>query len=360
MNPGRFGIVTAEKLPVICAILSLALISLVGTGCRTTASAAATKEPRLLQLSGDLSVHDPCIIKENGTYYIYCTGGGWGRGVIPVHCSTNLLYWRRCGSVFKHLPKWAAKEIPLARGAWAPDISWFNGKYHLYYAVSSFGVNDSAIGLAVNDTLDPSSPRYKWVDQGMIVRSRPGVDDFNAIDPNIVIQNKTHVWLCWGSFWGGIKMRRIDPATGKLSLTDTNLYSLAARPRLHPPQTPPVEGAIEAPFIVRHGRYWYLFASYDFCCRGTNSTYNVKVGRSRKVTGPYLDRIGKPLTDDGGTPVVEAQTPLWSGAGHEAVLYDNGQDYLVFHSYNRETGRSRLQISTMVWDHGWPRVANGL
>jgi arabinan endo-1,5-alpha-L-arabinosidase len=260
--------------------------------------------------------------------------------------------------VFDSLPGWATNEIPLARGAWAPDISFFNGKYHLYYALSSFGVNRSAIGLAVNETLDPASPRYKWVDQGLVVSSRPGADDFNAIDPTLVLEDKRHAWLCWGSFWDGIKMRRIDPATGKLSIADTNLYSLASRPRLHPPKTPPVEGAVEAPTIFRHGGYWYLFASYDFCCKGTNSTYNVKVGRSRKITGPYLDRNGRSLAKDGGTPVVSAITEKWNGAGHQAVFTDGGEDYIIFHSYDKQNGESRLEISTLAWENGWPRMAS--
>ena len=122
-------------------------------------------------------------------------------------------------------------------------------------------------------------------------------------------------------------------------------------------QTPPVQGAIEAPTIVKHGDFWYLFASYDFCCRGTNSTYNVKVGRAEKVTGPYRDRAGRLLTEDGGTPVVPAITPKWNGAGHQTVFSDRGQDYLLFHSYDPRTGQSRLEISTMVWEVGWPRVA---
>jgi arabinan endo-1,5-alpha-L-arabinosidase len=254
------------------------------------------------------------------------------------------------------LPQWATNEITRARGAWAPDISWFNGKFHLYYSLSSFGVNESAIGLAVNETLDPASPLYKWVDQGLVIRSRPGVDDFNAIDPNLVIEDKRSVWLCWGSFWGGIKMRRIDPLTGKPSATDTNLYTLAKRLRSRSHQTPPVEGAIEAPTIVQRGGWWYLFASYDFCCRGTNSTYNVKVGRARHVTGPYVDREGKPLTEDGGTPVVEAITPNWNGAGHQTVFAEAGRDYLMFHAYDPRTGQAQLKISTMVWESGWPRV----
>lgn len=311
-----------------------------------------------MKLSGDLTVHDPSIIKEKNTYYIFCTGGRRRSGIIPIRYSTNLLHWTNCGSVFATLPRWVHATVPRARGIWAPDISYFNGKYHLYYAVSSFGVNKSAIGLAVNDTLDPTDPHYHWVDQGMVLRSQPGIDDFNAIDPNLVIEDPQHVWLCWGSFWGGIKMRRIDPATGKLSVTNTNLYSLASRPRLGPPRTPPVQGAVEAPFIIRHGRYWYLFASYGLCCRGTNSTYNVKVGRARKVTGPYFDRDGIPLTQGGGTPVVPEVTSKWHGAGGESVLQDSGTDYLVFHAYDAHTGRPRLEISTIAWNRGWPRIAS--
>ncbi len=340
----------------ISAMTVLALL-LIAPGCRSPMSPAAAREPELLKLSGDLSVHDPAIIREKNTFYIFSTGGGRFGGFIPVRTSTNLLYWTRAGGVFPSLPAWITNEIPLARGIWAPDISRLNGKFYLYYAVSSFGVNKSAIGLAINQTLDPTSPRYRWVDQGLVVRSEPGVDDFNAIDPNLVIEDPRHVWLCWGSFWGGIKMQRVDPNTGKPAAGDHAIYSLASRPRLRPPQTPPVEGAVEAPFIVRHGGYWYLFASYDFCCRGTNSTYKVKVGRSRQVTGPYADRAGTLLTDDGGTLVIEAATPNWRGAGGEAVLSDHRRDYLVFHAYNGRTAASLLQISTMVWENGWPRVA---
>ena len=344
---------TIVKIWSVCAI---ALLLLGTVGCQSMKSSAKATEPELFKLSGDLGVHDPVIIREKNTYYIFCTGGPRG-GIIHIRCSTNMLDWKRCGSVFETLPDWVTNEVPLARGAWAPDISYLNGKYYLYYGLSSFGVNKSAIGLAINETLDQTSPRYQWVDQGMVVRSEPGVDDFNAIDPTLVIEDKRNAWLCWGSFWGGIKMHRVDVATGKLSTTDTNLYSLASRPRLNPPQTPPVEGAVEAPTIVRKGDYWYLFASYDFCCRGTNSTYNVQVGRSRQVTGPYVDRAGKPMSEGGGTLVIDAATPNWHGAGHQTVFFDSGRDYLVYHAYDAHTGFSRLQISTMVWEDGWPRVA---
>jgi arabinan endo-1,5-alpha-L-arabinosidase len=334
----------------------LLVLALIAPACRTHSPAQASEAPRFLELSGDLGVHDPCIIKEKDVYYIFCTGGG-RRGIIPMRTSTNLQSWTARGNTLASIPQWGAVEIPRARDAWAPDISYFNGKYHLYYSLSSFGVNESAIGLAVNETLDPADSRYQWADQGLVVRSKTGVDDFNAIDPNLVIEDKNNIWLCWGSFWGGIKMRRVDPATGKLSATDTNLYSLASRPRLAAPQTPPVEGAVEAPTIIRRGKFWYLFASYDFCCRGIDSTYTVKVGRASKVTGPYVDREGRLLTEDGGTIVVPAITARWHGAGHQAVLRDSGKDYLVFHAYDPNNGRPRLEISTMSWEDGWPRIA---
>ena len=312
---------------------------------------AVARMPELLPVDGDIErVHDPAIVKQHDTYYVFCTGRRPGGGIIPIHTSKDLRHWTLSGAVFQKLPDWATQEIPGARDAWAPDISYFNGRYHLYYAVSTFGKNNSAIGLATNATLDPASADYKWVDEGMVIRSHQGQDDWNAIDPNLVIEDKNRVWLNWGSFWGGIKMRRIDPETGKLASRDTTLYSLASRP-------PPTRRAIEAPFIVRHGRYWYLFVSFDFCCRGPKSDYKVVVGRARKITGPYLDREGRAMTEGGGTPVESAATEKWHGAGHEAVLQDGRDDYLVFHAYDAVTGRPFLQISTMVWKGGWPEVA---
>jgi arabinan endo-1,5-alpha-L-arabinosidase len=221
----------------------------------------------------------------------------------------------------------------------------------VYYAVSTFGSRNSAIGLATNRTLDPKDPDYQWVDEGLVLRSYQDKDDWNAIDPNLVVENGNSVWLDWGSFWGGIKMRRLDPQTGKLSAADATIYSLCSRPRAQP-----IDGSVEAPFIVRNGAYWYLFVSYDFCCRGVRSTYNVVVGRSRQIAGPYIDKAGKPLTEGGGSLVIEATTPNWRGPGHEAVLQEPGQDYLLFHAYHGTTGQSYLQISTMVWEDGWPRV----
>jgi arabinan endo-1,5-alpha-L-arabinosidase len=332
----------------ICSAVLLAAFVFILCSCRM----APPQEPEVLSLEGNLGVHDPVIIYEDDTFYVFSTGGGRrAGGVIPIRCSKDLFNWTLCGYVFERLPEWANEEIPRARDAWAPDISFYNGKYHLYYAVSSFGSRNSAIGLATNKTLDPNSPDYKWVDEGMVLRSYEDKDDWNAIDGNLVIEDEDNVWLCWGSFWSGIKMRRIDPKTGKLSTKDTTMYSLSSRPR-----TPPIGGSVEAPFIIRHGKYWYLFVSFDRCCRGARSTYNVVVGRSRNVTGPYVDKAGTPMPEGGGSMVIEATTPNWRGPGHEAVLQTQSGDYLVFHAYDGQTGRSELKISTMVWEDGWPRV----
>jgi arabinan endo-1,5-alpha-L-arabinosidase len=328
------------------------------TSCRNSNLLQARTNPELLELEGNIRVHDPAVIRQADTFYLFSTGGRRrGPGIIPIRCSKDLYNWTLCGSVFDKLPEWVSKEIPGARDAWAPDISYFNGKYHLYYSVSRFGRNNSAIGLATNKTLDPNDPNYEWVDKGLVVRSYEGRDNFNAIDANIVIKDRQDIWLCWGSFWSGIKMRRINPDIGKLSDTDAKMYSLASRPETDSEQTQSAKDAIEAPFIIYHDGYWYLFVSFDFCCRGAKSTYKIMVGRSRRITGPYVDKESKPMTEGGGMLVIEATSLNWRGPGHPAVLQESGDDYLFFHAYNGQTGRSELKISTIVWEEGWPRVA---
>ncbi|MHC4326145.1 MAG: arabinan endo-1,5-alpha-L-arabinosidase, partial [Planctomycetota bacterium] len=345
-----------KNFTAVCYAVMLTALA-IGASCRETASFQTGPNPEVLELEGNLRVHDPAVIRQADTFYLFSTGGRRrGPGIIPIRCSKDLFNWTLCGSVFDKLPEWVTKEIPGARGAWAPDISFYNGKYHLYYSVSRFGRNDSAIGLATNQTLDPNDPDYKWIDKGLVVRSYEGKDNFNAIDANLVIEDKRNIWLCWGSFWSGIKMRRVDPETGKLSAYDTTLYSLASRPGTNSDRTPSTKDAVEAPFIIYHDGYWYLFVSFDFCCRGAKSTYKVMVGRCRPITGPYKDRSGRLMTDGGGKLVIEAARPNWRGPGHPAVLQESGGDFLLFHAYNGQTGRSELKISTIVWEDGWPRV----
>ena len=301
------------------------------------------------QPEGDVrQVHDPSIIREGDTYYLFSTRAG-----IAIRCSKDLVHWRLCGDVFAHLPEWAVKEVPGLRGLWAPDVSYFNGKYHLYYSVSTFGSNHSRIGLVTNQTLDPASDKYRWVDQGNVIGSEPK-DDWNAIDPDVVLDEHGQPWLAFGSFWGGIKLRKLDQTTGKLSSQDQTLYSLASRAGISGGP-----GAIEAPNIIRKNNYYYLFVSFDFCCRGKDSTYNIRVGRSQRLTGPYTDRSGKPMMEGGGTLVV-AGAGRWAGPGHSAVLQEKDGDHLIYHAYDTEwRGVSTLRIATLSWDsEGWPTISN--
>jgi arabinan endo-1,5-alpha-L-arabinosidase len=313
------------------------------------ASCSAEQDPRPLpQTTSSLPrVHDPVIAKEGDTYYVFSTGRG-----LTLHSSKDAKTWTRVGRIFDSAMPWTRATIPGSTDYyWAPDISYSDGTWRLYYSVSTFGKNRSAIGLATNTTLDPAKPGYAWKDEGSVIESQP-TDDYNAIDPN-VIQDGKDLWLAFGSFWSGIKMVRLDPSTGKPAEGRPKVISLATRPRGEP-----LRGAVEAPFMYRHGRFHYLFVSFDFCCRGVNSTYNIRVGRSEKVTGPYVDRDGKPMLDGGGTLLLEGEG-RWKGPGHNAVFRNGREEWLVYHAYDAEdNGASKLQIRRLEWDKdGWPRVA---
>jgi arabinan endo-1,5-alpha-L-arabinosidase len=228
---------------------------------------------------------------------------------------------------------------------WAPDVSYFNGQYHLYYAVSTFGRQRSVIGLATNRTLDPSAPGYQWVDQGEVIASQPGRSNYNAIDPNLVLDPRSGPWLVFGSQWGGIKLVQIDATTGKPAPHHW-LRPLAARPDAKP---------IEAPFIFYRNGYYYLFVSFDLCCMGSASTYKIMVGRSRSISGPYVDRHGRSMTEGGGTLVL-AGDGRFRGPGHNAVISAGGGDDLVYHAYDALNGGiATLQIRPLSWtSSGWP------
>jgi arabinan endo-1,5-alpha-L-arabinosidase len=365
-------------------VLSVGLTLLAAGATLATSAQALKNDPQSLALTGEYAgTHDPSIAVDHGVYYVFATGAvhpGHAEGPppapptgdkparpasaqlpqFPVRCSTDLLAWKRCGEVFPSVPEWIQRMSPKTEELWAPDISYFDGLYHMYYAFSVFGKNTSGIALATNATLDPSNPKYKWVDRGLVLRSLAS-DDFNAIDPNLVLDDKGQAWLSFGSFWTGIKMRRLDRRTGLLSKTDTKLYPLAARrdgPLTQPrnPNLPPDTEAVEAPFIFRHEGFYYLFVSWDLCCRGSKSTYRTMVGRSSSVTGPYLDKSGRPMTDGGGSPLLTANK-IWLGPGGESLLQLPDKDLIAFHAYSAADGHPALHISTVAWKDGWPEAA---
>lgn len=300
-----------------------------------------------------IQVHDPVMVKQDDTYYLFCTGMG-----ISMWSSQDLVNWKQEKPVFDNAPAWAVEAVRGYRGhTWAPDISYHNGQYYLFYSVSAFGKNTSCIGVATNKTLHTTDPEYKWVDHGKVVQSVPGRDMWNAIDPNLMLDENGIPWLVFGSFWNGIKLVKLNNELTALS-DPQEWYNVASRPRDYfTDEKNAGEGSIEAPFLFKKNNYYYLFVSFDFCCRGVQSNYKVMVGRSEIITGPYVDRNGLKLTYGGGTPVLTGNKD-WPGVGHNAVYTFGGQDYIIYHGYDaKDNGKPKLLVRKLGWDQeGWPVV----
>lgn len=292
--------------------------------------------------TGDvIHVHDPCIIKAGDDYYIFSTGDR-----IEMRRSSDLQNWQRLNQVFPRIPEWGVQEVPGVSNIWAPDIFYRDSTYYLYYSLSTFGSNRSRIGVATNKTLDPGSPDYQWIDQGKVIESNPA-NNYNAIDPNVAADNDGRLWLSFGSFWSGIKLIELDSTTMK-PYSDAPLHAIASRSGV---------GAVEAPFIIFKNGYYYLFVSFDSCCRGVNSTYKTVVGRATEITGPYRDRNNVLMTSGGGHIVIQGDE-RWKGPGHCAVLLDGDESWLVHHAYDAQAnGIPTLRIEKLTWDEeNWPVV----
>ena len=217
-------------------------------------------------LQQNIRVHDPVMMKQDSTYYLFATGRG-----IAIWSSKDMKNWQRHDPVFPEAPAWAVAAVPTFKNhIWAPDISYHKGKYYLYYSVSAFGKNTSAIGLATNTTLDSNDKNYIWVDHGEIIQSFPGKTDWNAIDPNLVTDESGTPWLSFGSFWGGLKLVKLSKDRVSIAGSTDNLPTIASRKRDASGEAG--ANAIEAPFIFPKNGYYYLFASIDYCCKGKDST----------------------------------------------------------------------------------------
>jgi arabinan endo-1,5-alpha-L-arabinosidase len=328
------------------------------TAVGTISYAVETTDPlATYSLQGNNSpVLDPSIMRQGSTYYAFSTDAdATSSNFLAIRCSQDLIDWSLCSSVFPTaIPSWVAQKIPGITGLWAPDISFFNGLYHVYYAGSTLGSIQSVIGLATNKTLDPKDPSYQWVDQGEVLESNIG-DNFNAIDPTILVDDDGTVWMTYGSAATGIKQRQIDPANGKLFSSYCTCYDLATRPGL-------VANPIEGPSLIKHGNFYYLFVSIDYCCTHYTSpgAYKQAVGRSTGPHGPFVDESGTPMMNGGGTVLLQTDGK-WGAPGGGTAYVDptSGKTLLIFHAHNMaQDGTPYQWVKTLNWVNDWPVIGN--
>lgn len=317
-----------------CILLALAVMA-----------APALAEPQPV-LEGNIAIHDPSVIEVDGQLASFATGveraadGGTPR----TKYSADGITWIETGALPGGVPEWVSEELGLTPpNLWAPSVSARDGTFYLYYSGSTFGRNNSVIGLMTNQAFDVADPSSGWVDQGMVIRSFTS-SDHNAIDPFRVDLEDGTAWLAFGSHWDGIRLIQIDPVSG------------LQRNRMAPlPIASRDGGAIEAPAILEHEDHFYLFVSFDACCRGVASTYRIMVGRAENVRGPYLDRDGVPLMEGGGTEL-QAAVGRFRGPGGQEVFRRGAEPWLAYHYYDRDAGGvPRLQIAPLHFDEdGWP------
>lgn len=310
------------------------------------AAPVAAAEP-MPALMGNTAIHDPSIIVTPTGWASFATGveRAADGGTVRTKSSPDGITWTETGALPGGMPAWVKKELGfLPRNIWAPTVSMRGTTAYIYYSVSSFGRNNSVIGLMTNTAFDATRPAEGWEDQGLVFRSRRD-DWLNAIDP-FRIDVGDRAFLAFGSYWDGIRMIELDPATGMRKDEEIPLR-LASR-----------NGeAIEASTIVEHDGKFYLFVSFDACCKGLASTYRIMVGRADAVEGPYLDRDGKAMLDGGGTELL-ASTGRYVGPGGQEVFDVDGAPWLVFHFYDGDAGGTpKLQLAPLGWSaDGWPEL----
>jgi arabinan endo-1,5-alpha-L-arabinosidase len=310
-----------------------------------------------------LMAHDPVMAYEQGTYYLLSTGMG-----IQWATSKDRKTWVVQPTPFiEKLPQWAYDSVPGFRGhVWAPDIIRWHDRWWLTYSCSTFGKNTSAIGLMSADRLNG-----EWRDEGCLVRSEAKRDNWNAIDSNIAIDDNDQPWLVWGSFWDGILLCEASLLNNKEKIKNGCAKTIARRINLKdslkaaPNPTSKFAGrnAIEAPFIFKKHGWYYLFVSWDYCCRGSKSNYRVMVGRSKNISGPYLDREGNDMAAGGGTLFFEGDKQQYEAAGHCAAYTlptpDGGEeDLFICHGYSATRDGMALLIQRPIrWTaDGWPTL----
>jgi arabinan endo-1,5-alpha-L-arabinosidase len=293
--------------------------------------------PQSLAITNGENVHDPSMIQSGNTLYVF-NSGLWTR------TSTNMTSWTNIAQVLSPHPAWIPPLVPGVGDLWAPDVSFFGGLYHLYYAASTFNSKRSCIGHATRAAMNTGN----WAEDGKPVicsnvsSNADSTVNWNAIDPNVILDQAGTPWLVFGSGWDGIEIVKLTPA-GAIDSTSTPT-TIATR----------TAGVLEGAAMVRRCGYYYLFMSWDLCCLGANSTYNIRVGRSTSMTGGFVDKSGVALTKGGGTLLVGAGNG-WVGPGGESVLFTGTRAYLVYHAYAATDGHFQLHMSDLYWDAtGWP------
>jgi len=354
-NNGWKKTAALAALSLAAATMGLASCSS-GTTNSFPATAASTNPLAVYQLQGAVSlVHDPTIIRSGNTYYVLSTDPGTANGQVgdlPILCSTDQINWSRCGQVFNSIPSWITTLYPGISTLWAPDVSYFNGVYHVYYTASTFGSQKSSIGLATAPTM--AGP---WTDSGGPILQSTSGSAYNAIDPNILIDYGSgttvqHVWLTYGSFYGGIYQREINPLTGLLLTSNMTNYQLASQPSAN-------GNAIEGASLVQKNGYYYLFVSLGYCCNTpyTTDTYQIAVGRGSSPNGPFVDQNGTAMLSGGGT-VILSSGGEFTAPGGESVYTDavNG-DLITFHALsNNQYGLDYLFVNQLTWPNNWPLI----
>jgi arabinan endo-1,5-alpha-L-arabinosidase len=294
----------------------------------------------LLALDGDAGMHDPStVVVHDGKFYAYGTGNG-----LPISISDDGWTWRRAGTLMQALPGGRPGQDVIARGGnntWAPDVIRLGDKYVVYYSAPGTQPK-SAIGLLVGKTLDPSSSEYKWEDGGPVVWS-DGVEDSNAIDPGVFRDPANgSLWLTYGSYFGYIRLVELNPKTGK------RLY----------PERKPINIAInsEASIVIFRDGWYYLLVTHGSCCASANSSYNIRMGRAKKITGPFVDNMGIDMLQGGGKLFL-GSGGRYVGAGHFGLLDlgDGVQKFSCHYEADLDRGgMSVLDIRPLLWRDGWP------
>lgn len=275
-------------------------------------------------LDGAPYIHDPStIVKCDGKYYTFGTGRG---GLISDDGWT-----------------WRSGAVRPGGGA-APDAIKIGDRYLVAYSATGGGLGGGHAGQVLtmwNKTLDPDSPDFKFTEPVEVARSLDD-EDCDAIDAGLLLDPTTgRLWLSYGTYFGFIRIVELDPATGK---------------RVEGNE--PVDVAIdcEATDLIYRDGWYYLLGTHGTCCDGPNSTYNIVVGRSRNVTGPYLDNIGRDMLKGGGKMVIAAGDRN-TGPGHFGrYIEDDGVEKMSFHyeaDFDRG-GRSVLAIRPLLWKNDWP------